>query len=223
MKLKLCLFTFWLATASFVSFGQNDSSHLSHAVNSLKSYSEKNPVEKVYLHLDKPYYAAGDDIWFKAYVTAGSKHELSGISGILNVELISFKGAIEQTIKLPLVSGLTWGDFKLPDTLTAGNYHIRAYTNWMRNAGEAYFYDRTISIGNAILSRAVVNDNKLKPLQRGTRRAVNTKPRSGNIDVQFFPESGSLVYGISSTVAFKAVAEDGLGKDIKGIIVDEQN
>ncbi len=26
------------------------------------------PAEKVHLHFDKPYYAVGDTIWFKAYV-----------------------------------------------------------------------------------------------------------------------------------------------------------
>jgi hypothetical protein len=222
MKLKCYLFTIWLAATSLSSFAQNDSSFLSRALNSLKSNSEKNPVEKVYLQLDKSYYAAGDDIWFKAYVTAGSKHELSGISGILNVELIDYKGSIERSIKLPLVSGLTWGDFKLPDTLNAGNYRIRAYTNWMRNAGNEYFYDRTISIGNTIFHTAFAN-NDHKRINQNKQRTENAIPSSNKINVQFFPESGNLVYGISSKIAFKAVGDDGLGKDIKGVVVDEQN
>src|ERR1700679_2877698 len=43
------------------------------------------------------------------------------------------------------------------------------------------------------------------------------------MDVQFFPESGYLINGIASKVAFKAVGNDGLGKDIKGVITDDQN
>jgi hypothetical protein len=223
MKPACYLVTIWLAAATFTSFAQSDSTFLNRAVNSLKTNSEKNPVEKAYLQLDKAYYAAGDDIWFKAYVTVGSKHQLSGISGILNVELINYKGLIEQAVKLPLVSGLTWGDFKLADTIHAGNYRIRAYTNWMRNAGNDYFYDRTISIGNAIFHSAAANNDHRHKQVKGSQQAVNAKPMSGKINVQFFPESGNLVYGISSKVAFKAVGEDGLGKDIKGVIVDEQN
>ncbi len=110
MKPKFLAVTVWLITMRMLSFAQSDSSFLSKAINSLKNYAGINPVEKVYLQLDKPYYAAGDDIWFKAYVTTGSKHLLSEISGVLNVELTDNKGAVSQFIKLPLVNGLTWGD-----------------------------------------------------------------------------------------------------------------
>ncbi|MFD2148306.1 carboxypeptidase-like regulatory domain-containing protein [Mucilaginibacter antarcticus] len=40
-------------------------------------------------------------------------------------------------------------------------------------------------------------------------------------DVQFFPEGGNLVNGITSKVGFKAVGVDGLGISIKGKIIDE--
>ncbi|MGY0039869.1 hypothetical protein [Pedobacter sp. NJ-S-72] len=53
----------------------------------LSDYNEENPQEKVHLHLDKPYYAIGDNIWFKAYVTDNSTNQLSKISNILYVEL----------------------------------------------------------------------------------------------------------------------------------------
>ena len=150
MKLMPVILIPLLVLLSMSSFAQNDSTFFSHVGGSLSKWQHTNPTEKVYLHLDKPYYAAGDDIWFKAYVTSGNKHELSSISGILNVELINYSDSIIQYIKLPLINGLTWGDFKLPDSLKAGNYRIRAYTNWMRNAGIEYFYDKTISIDNAI-------------------------------------------------------------------------
>ena len=32
------------------------------------SLNTKYPQEKIYLHLDRPSYWAGDDIWFKAYL-----------------------------------------------------------------------------------------------------------------------------------------------------------
>jgi hypothetical protein len=35
----------------------------------LQRWTDSIPQEKVYLHMDKPYYAVGDTIWFKAYVT----------------------------------------------------------------------------------------------------------------------------------------------------------
>ncbi|RWY50985.1 hypothetical protein [Mucilaginibacter gilvus] len=41
-----------------------------------------------------------------------------------------------------------------------------------------------------------------------------------NIDLQFMPEGGNLVNGISSRVAFKAISEDGLGTAVTGHIVN---
>ncbi|MBO9617845.1 MAG: carboxypeptidase regulatory-like domain-containing protein [Niabella sp.] len=41
-----------------------------------------------------------------------------------------------------------------------------------------------------------------------------------NIDLQLLPESGHLMAGLPNTVGFKAIAEDGLGYDIKGVIKD---
>src|SRR6478735_77090 len=94
----------------------------------LDKWTGAHPIEKVHLQFDKPYYAAGDDIWFKAYVITGPEHRLQPDSGILNVELIDEQDAIKQNIKLQLHNGLAYGDFALPDTLHEGNYRIRAYT-----------------------------------------------------------------------------------------------
>ncbi|HTK19311.1 MAG TPA: hypothetical protein VL442_07360, partial [Mucilaginibacter sp.] len=221
MKPKCLLALLFVMASVITAFAQNNGTLIAKAVDQLKIYSDKYPVEKVHLQLDKPYYAAGDDIWFKAYVTSGSRHTLSGISGILNVELIDAKNLVKQYIKLPLVSGLTWGDFKLPDTINAGNYRIRAYTNWMRNAGTPYFYDNTISIGNSIWQKPV-NAKELKRANKNKTTALVAETAVSKTDIQFFPESGNLVYGINSKVAFKAVGEDGFGKEVKGIITDEK-
>ncbi|CAM4257316.1 TonB-dependent outer membrane receptor, SusC/RagA subfamily, signature region [Pedobacter westerhofensis] len=144
LKVLFCL----LASALFLAFRFADDP-FEALLKKLAAYNEEHPQEKVYLHLDKPYYAVGDNIWFKAYVTDNRSGQLSKISSAIYVELISEGDSIKKQIKLPLVSGLSWGDFKLTDTLKEGNYRIRAYTQWMRNAGPDYFFDKTIRIGNA--------------------------------------------------------------------------
>lgn len=214
-------------TSAITASAQNDSTFILRAANQLKEYSQKYPIEKVHLQLDKPCYAAGDDIWFKAYVTAGGRHTLSSISGVLNVELISAANRIEHSVKLPLVSGLTWGDFKLPDTIRSGYYRIRAYTQWMRNAGTEYFFNKTVYIGNTIVAMqagaAVHKKANPKKIDQAKTEALTNKQQSDRTDVQFFPESGNLLYSVNSTVAFKAIGSDGLGKDIKGIITDQND
>lgn len=114
----------------------------------LDAFSKSNPQEKVYLHFDKPYYAIGDNIWFKAYVTDAKTSLPTTKSNILYVELITERDSVARQIKLPMQSGITWGDFKISDSLSEGNYRIRAYTQWMRNAGTNLFFDKMIKIGN---------------------------------------------------------------------------
>lgn len=124
---------------------------LDKIVTSLQQWLDTHPQEKIYLHTDKPYYLVGDTIWFKAYITTGSRHQLSAISGAVYVDLINEGDSIAKELKLPVTSGMAVGNFVLSDSLIReGNYRIRAYTNWMRNAGPEYFYDRTFTIGNSI-------------------------------------------------------------------------
>ncbi len=148
MKHKLMLICIGLiGLCSFSSFKQSDDP-IAALLKKLDEYTKKYPQEKVHLHLDKPYYAVGDNIWFKAYLTDSRTSKLSTLSGILYVELIDEQQKITKQLKLPLISGITWGDFKLTDTLREGNYRIRAYTQLMRNVGPEFFFDKTIKIGN---------------------------------------------------------------------------
>ncbi|MFS8615223.1 MAG: hypothetical protein FWJ85_00255 [Solitalea sp.] len=117
---------------------------------SLTDWTETFPQEKVYLHTDKPYYATGDTIWFKAYVVVGARHQLSALSGALYVELIDETGNVNQERRLPLAAGTTTGHFPLSSAIKEGNYRLRAYTQWMRNAGPDYFYDITFPVGNVV-------------------------------------------------------------------------
>jgi hypothetical protein len=47
--------------------------------------------------------------------------------------------------------------------------------------------------------------------------------RSENIDLQFMPEGGNLIAGISSLVGFKAIGEDGHGTEVTGKIYNSKN
>jgi hypothetical protein len=139
----------------------------------LEEFAKKYPQEKVHLHLDKPYYAIGDDIWFKAYVTDTKTASLTTLSQILYVELIDERDSLKQQLKLPLLNGIGWSDFKLPDSLSEGNYRIRAYTQLMRNAGPDFFFDKTIKIGNSWANKVFTKTN-YQFSQDGTSEKVNS-------------------------------------------------
>ncbi len=191
--------------------GQSGNAAFTNIVNNLTSFSSTHKTEKAYLQFDKAYYAAGDTLYFKAYVTAGERHQPTDISGVLHVDFINPKNEIEQSEPLQIDSGVCWGDFVLPDSLPAGNYRIRAYTQWMRNWGETDFFEKNISIGS--LKKNDTNTLSTQPVQ-------TTKSKA---DIQFFPEGGSLVVSIPTRVAFKAIASNGLSVDVKGVVIDKQN
>lgn len=174
MKRTLCI----LAFISLCSFTVDDP--LLALLKKLEEFTKKYPVEKVYLHLDKPYYAAGDDIWFKAYVTDWKTGQLSAMSAILYVELINQSDKIEKKIKLPMQNGITWGDFKLTDTLKEGNYRIRAYTQWMRNAGPDFFFDKTIKIGNSWTNKVFTKTQYAALGNDSTRAIISFTDEKGN-------------------------------------------
>lgn len=176
----------------------------------LKTFLTTHLTEKAYLQFDKPYYAAGDTVYFKAYVTFGERHQLSTLSGVLHVDLINTNNKIDQSIKLQLVNGLAWGDFLLPDSLPKGNYRIRAYTQWMRNEADASFFEQVVPVGSTEKEKIA------ESTPAGAK--INSKP-----DVQFFPESGSLVNGIRSKIAFRAVSTNGKGIDVAGVVLDNNN
>ncbi|MBC7920476.1 MAG: TonB family protein [Ferruginibacter sp.] len=119
----------------------------------LAQYHQTLPSEKVYLHFDKPFYTPGDDIWFKAYLRDGSSHEASATSGLLYAELINPKGNVEKTLHLVALGGHAKGDFHLDESAPGGAYKVRAYTQWMKNFGEAGFFEKEIPVQTVLLPR----------------------------------------------------------------------
>lgn len=173
-------------------------------LKALETQTYDHVQEKVYLHLDKPYYSKGDNLWFKAYTVAGPNHTPSPLSENLYVELIDQKeGEVIKRLTVYLNKGLGIGDFTLADSLAAGDYSVRAYTNWMRNFDEDFYFQKNIKL--------------IDPLAPNTLSENNTEQDN---QIQFFPEGGELIAGVTSKVAFEIPrAKSGL----KGKITDDND
>jgi TonB-dependent SusC/RagA subfamily outer membrane receptor len=122
----------------------------------LQAYSEKMPGEKIYLHLDKPIYKPGDDIWFTAYLVSGAENRPSSVSNVVYVELLSPKGAVVRNLALFARNGCVNGDFRLNPQDEGGLYKIRAYTRWMKNFGEESFYGKDIPVQRYVAPRLLM-------------------------------------------------------------------
>ncbi|KLT64935.1 carboxypeptidase-like regulatory domain-containing protein [Pedobacter sp. BMA] len=297
MKLKITLtLCFFIGLFGFTAFVSDDDP-FAELLKKFEAYTNNYPQEKVHLHLDKPYYAIGDDIWFKAYVLNTKTAAPSNISRILYVELINEKDSVKKMIKLPVMGGITWGDFKLTDSLGEGNYRIRAYTNYMRNFGTDFFFDKTIKIGNSwankvftkttysyskenttdkvaatihfedkngiaysendvsydvqldyrsvakgraktdLQGNVTINFTNNQSFQNKSGKILATltlankekivksipiTSTSNDVDVQFFPEGGTLVEELPQKVGIKAISANGRGENVEGAIVDNE-
>ncbi|MEP3837460.1 MAG: hypothetical protein ABJM36_07420 [Algibacter sp.] len=176
-------------------------------------------IEKVYLHTDRSNYVMGEDLWYKAYLVYAFNNLLFDHSNILYVELIAANSIIIARNKTRLDEGLGYGDFKLTDSLGVkpGKYQIRAYTNWMRNFGEDFVFSKEIEIFDVFDK---INKSSQDPLLQATEpNNINAVTKS-DINLQFFPEGGSLIEDVLSVVAFKAVDSLGNPVEVRGKVFD---
>ncbi|GGK89392.1 MG2 domain-containing protein [Rufibacter glacialis] len=157
--------------AAFVSPAWQQNDVINRVVAKLTTLHNKYPQEKVYLHLDKPYYAAGEDIWFKAYLVNAHSHQPSELNKVLYVELITPENTFYRTTAIRLDKGKGHGDFALPDDIPEGTYRLRAFTSWMQNFDEAFVFHQNITIWSPRKNDLV------------TSTAFTFKPQSGGDSV----------------------------------------
>ncbi|MGG9963099.1 hypothetical protein [Ferruginibacter sp. SUN106] len=169
--------------------------------------------EKVYLHTDRNFYAGGDDIWFKAYLVNGQSNYPVSTSNTLYTELINPADIIIARQVIRMDSGYGVGDFKLDDSIAGGSYRIRAYTNWMRNFGNHFIFEKQVMIKN------IPGVNKKNELPQKNKDHTASTFSTPGYSIQFFPEGGSMVEGIASLVSFKATDASGNGVDASGAII----
>ncbi|MBS1742300.1 MAG: hypothetical protein JST81_04635 [Bacteroidetes bacterium] len=189
---KFLLLYFFIACSLSISAQKPDSV--------LNEYATKFPQEKIYIHYDKPYYNAGETIWFKAYLSADNS--ASSLSKTVYAELINEKGTILQKKIMPVIESGAASFFDLPDSVQSPILYVRAYTAWMLNFDSSLLYLKPVSI----ISNAAKKTTAVTPVYTLT----------------FFPEGGDLVTDIESLVAFKATDQKGMPVYVTGNIVDSK-
>lgn len=185
------------------AFGQIDTTN--SITRQFNRYSQQTWPEKLFLHLDRPLYVAGETMWFKIYAVDGTFHQPLPLSKIAYVEVLDKEQKPVLQGKIAIRAATGQGSFVLPTTLASGNYQVRAYTNWMKNFSPDYFFQSPVTVVNTLTNLGV------KPGQDSVAYSV-----------QFFPEGGNLVKDLVSTVAFKVSDKAGRGLAAEGSIRDQQ-
>lgn len=196
----------FLAILSIIILGfKIDDTPLEKLLKQLAKITASYPQEKVHLHFDKPYYTVGEDIWLKAYLVTAEKNEPSLLSAVLYVDLIDSQNSVKKKLTLSVEKGFASGSISLLDSLSSGMYRIRAYTNYMRNYHQDFYFEKFINIGN------VAENNTLK----------KAEDKKLDFNIQFFPEGGNMISGIKSKIGFKAVTSNGLGANLNGYVINK--
>lgn len=202
LKASLCLLicpVFILSTA----YSQDNLNAITTAFN---QYHQHTIREKIFVHTDKNFYVTGEIAWFKLYVVNASDNKPLDLSKVAYVEILDSNNKHLLQAKIALNNAEGNGSFYLPVNINSGNYKLRAYTNWMKNFGADYYFEKNITI---------VNVQKSIDL--------SSIHHAGKYDIQFFPEGGNLVNNIPSTIAFKGTDEYGKGINFTGSLIDNND
>jgi len=110
------------------------------------------PQEKIYIHVDKPYYISGETIWFRAHLVDAVSNIPDTTSRYVYTELINPHGIVVCRVKNRLEKGVYSGYIDLQEDIPEGEYLLRSYTKFMMNLDENYFFKRKINIGGPLAS-----------------------------------------------------------------------
>jgi len=168
------------------------------------------PQEKIYVHTDKPYYVAGEKIWFRAYLADAVMHIPTSVSRYVYVELINPLDSVVTRVKIRETEEAYHGHLTVPADAPQGDYTLRAYTAFMLNQDEHDFFTKTIHIGNLRTGATAAST----PL-------IAASPLDDDFDVSFYPEGGHLISGTIGKVAFRALKSDGHSLEVSGTIFDQ--
>lgn len=172
--------------------------------------------EKLYIHTDKDRYCVGDTIWLKGYLANASLSADYPTCNYIYVELIAADKISEtarhgqekvvERIKLRKTGGQFFGHLVIPDNLFDGIASLRAYSYWMINKGEDFFFQKDIHIASWYKEGISWIKKKKKP-----------------DDVQFLPESGRYHPDEESCFGIRAIGEDGRGVSSTGNIFADKD
>jgi hypothetical protein len=156
----------------------------------------------------------GEAHFFKEYIRIFPKSEGSSETELIQNVVVekSTDSDIFKAQLLPLqLDSLHQGSLSVYLTVDG----IKDSTTLKPTRDDAYMLEYDMPKESGLLSVKLTTEN-------GENYAQTFQVGEGNIDLQFFPESGDLVDGLISKVGFKAIGPDGKGVKVEGQIVDEE-
>ncbi|MDR0714872.1 MAG: TonB-dependent receptor plug domain-containing protein [Bacteroidales bacterium] len=162
---------------------------------------EMFPQEKIYLHTDKPYYVAGEHIWFRAHLADAVSHIPAPVSRYVYVEMINPLDSVVVRLKIRPDSSVYHGYVPVPDDVPEGDYELRAYTSFMRSAGENYFFRKNVRIFHP-QSRQLHSSVRFT-FESDKRISAEIQLTQLRPTAPFYPENVKITAGNGKTITVK--------------------
>src|ERR1700722_9353119 len=90
-------------------------------------YQSQIPQEKLFVHVDRTFYLAGETIWLRLYDIDGRSNRPSALSGIAYIEVLDRDQRPVLQTKVEMKNGSGDGAFSIPLSIPSGEFLFRAY------------------------------------------------------------------------------------------------
>ncbi len=176
--------------------------------------SQESPIdfkESLYLQTDRDLYVVGEQVWLKVYKLDALENKPDNFSKVVYIELLNQDGFPVNQLKLHVPDKSGSAGFTLSDTLSSGNYLLRAYTSWMKNYPAREFSFRTISLINPFRAMEKIGVGNSIPVGEGGDTCHPTQTDSG---IFLALENDSDSYGTRERVQMNIRAADSSGNPV---------
>ena len=194
-----------------------------------REYTRRMPQERIYLQTDKPYYAAGDTVWFRAHLMDAATNVPVSRSRFVYVELHDQEAdtLCQRLMVKANEDGVFANALLLPKDLPGGVYTLVAYTQWMRNfPAERFCYQPlTVAGGQRVRGHRIplhhLSQHGAKVKVSG-KAATENSPMTVDIDISDqggLPLSGTFALSVTD---YDVVKPDSLFGDIRQSLLRQQ-
>ena len=104
------------------------------------------PQEKIHVDTDRGAYLGGDTVRFRAFLVDAATHRPAEGSEYVYVELRDPFGKVAGRVKVKRRDGRFAGMLPLPKEMAEGAYTLSAYTLFMQNQGQEYFFRKPLPV-----------------------------------------------------------------------------
>ncbi len=183
----------------------------------IEKSGENIPADQLFLQLDRNLYRPGDTVRFQGYIRDSRTGIFGTESTSLFVLLINSQRETIDSARFRINSPVVSGWLAVPESSPSGGYSVLAFTSTDMNFSPAYIFSAPIKI-----ERFSAKGNPQKKVVKTPDSPISEKPsQNSRIDLGFFPEGGTFIYGIKQRIAFYAKKSNGRGAEVKGEILNQ--